>query len=310
MERKITLYSDEKDEGKRIDGFLKENIDQVSRAYIQKLITKGQVFIDGVKVNKKNFILSKGMHIEFILSQPQEIEAIAEDIPLKIVYEDNSLLVVDKPQNMVVHPAPGHNRGTLVNALMHRFENLSLINGVIRPGIVHRIDKDTSGLLMVAKTDEAHRHLALQLKEKTAMRVYVALVHGRFAKEKGTICAPLGRHPKNRLKRTVIEGGKPATTHYQIIKTYNKYSLVELHLETGRTHQIRVHMSHIGHPLLGDSLYGIKNEKIKHNGQLLHAQSLGFIHPKTGEYKEFYSELPSYFQAIIRKIEMAERTIK
>lgn len=293
--------------GERIDTFLGKAIDNVSRSYIQKLIKDGHVIIDGEMLKKKNVRLEEDMEVKINVPEPEILKVEAEDIPVEIVYEDECLMIVNKPQGMVVHPAPGNYSGTLVNALMFHANNLSSINGVIRPGIVHRIDKDTSGLLMIAKDNQAHNSLAAQLKEKTTKRVYVAIVHGRIGKEEGSVSAPIARHPKDRMRMAVVQGGKEATTHYKVLKAYNNYTLVELRLETGRTHQIRVHMTHIGHPLLGDPVYGKKQSKIKYDGQLLHARMLGFNHPRTGEYMEFDSELPDYFKMILKKIESVER---
>ncbi len=295
------------DAGERIDTYLGRVIDNVSRSYIQKLIKEGHVQIDGKPLKKKNIRLEEEMEVSIEVPEPEKLKVEPENIPVEIVYEDESLMIVNKPQGMVVHPAPGNYSGTLVNALMYHAENLSSINGVIRPGIVHRIDKDTSGILMIAKDNQAHNSLAHQLKEKTTKRVYVAIVHGRLKQDEGTVDAPIARHPKDRLKMAVVQGGREAVTHYKVIKAYKNYSIVELRLETGRTHQIRVHMAHIGHPLLGDPVYGKKQEKIKHDGQLLHAKMLGFIHPRTEEYMEFDSELPAYFVDIINKIESVER---
>ncbi len=295
------------DSGERIDTFLGKAIDNVSRSYIQKLIKEGHVKINGQTLKKKNIRLEEEMEVAIEVPEPEILKVEAEDIPVEIVYEDACLMIVNKPQGMVVHPAPGNYSGTLVNALMFHAENLSSINGVIRPGIVHRIDKDTSGVLMIAKDNQAHNSLAGQLKEKTTKRVYVAVVLGKMGSEAGTISAPIARHPKDRLRMAVVPGGRDAVTHYKVIKAFKNFTLVELRLETGRTHQIRVHMTHIGHPLLGDPVYGKKQSKIKHSGQLLHAKMLGFDHPRTGEYMEFDSELPEYFKNIIKKIESVER---
>ena len=295
------------DVGERIDTFLGKAIDNVSRSYIQKLIKDGHVRIDGQTLSKKNIKLEEEMEVAIDVPEPEILKVEAEDIPVEIVYEDECLMIVNKPQGMVVHPAPGNYTGTLVNALMYHAENLSSINGVIRPGIVHRIDKDTSGVLMIAKDNQAHNSLAAQLKEKSTKRVYVAIVHGKMKSEEGTISAPIARHPKDRLRMAVVPGGRESVTHYKVIRAFKNYTLVELRLETGRTHQIRVHLTHIGHPLLGDPVYSKKQPKIKHAGQLLHAKMLGFKHPRTGEYMEFDSELPEYFKNIIKKIEAVER---
>lgn len=295
------------DSGERIDTFLGKAIDNVSRSYIQKLIKEGNVLIDSKVVTKKNIKLEEDMEVLINVPEPEILKVEAEDIPINIVYEDECLMIVNKPQGMVVHPAPGNYTGTLVNAIMYHADHLSSINGVIRPGIVHRIDKDTSGVLMIAKDNQAHNSLASQLKEKTTKRVYVAIVYGKMSKDEGTISAPIARHPKDRLRMAVVQGGKDAVTHYKVIRRFKNYTMVELRLETGRTHQIRVHMTHIGHPLLGDLVYGNAKGKIKYEGQMLHAKLLGFNHPRTGEYMEFDSELPEYFQNIIKKIEAVER---
>jgi len=227
---------------------------------------------------------------------------IPEDLPLEIVYEDSDVIVVNKPQGMVVHPAPGHERGTLVNALMFHADSLSGINGVIRPGIVHRIDKDTAGLLMVAKNDLAHRSLAAQLKAHSTLREYLAICHGSFKSPAGTIDLPIGRNPHNRLKMAVVANGKRAVTHDEVVEQYAGYALIRCRLETGRTHQIRVHLSHKHHPLLGDPVYGPSSEKVKHDGQLLFAATLGFDHPTTGERMVFTAEPPDYFLEILEKV--------
>lgn len=223
-----------------------------------------------------------------------------EDINLDIIYEDKDVIVVNKPQEMVVHPAPGVYSGTLVNALLHHCKDLSGINGVARPGIVHRIDKDTSGILVVAKNDISHNNLAAQFKEHSISRVYMALVEGIIKDEQGTIEAPIGRHPVDRIKMAVVKDGRHAVTHYKVIERFKNHTLVECRLETGRTHQIRVHMSHIMHPLVGDPVYGYKKQRFNLKGQMLHAKLLGFIHPTTRQYVEFESELPEYFKKIIK----------
>ena len=230
------------------------------------------------------------------------LKAEAEDIPLNIVYEDSDVIVVNKPQGMVVHPAPGNYSGTLVNGLLYHCKDLSTINGVIRPGIVHRIDKDTSGILVVAKNDNSHNFLSEQLRDHSMKREYYAVVEGRLKNDNGIIDKPLGRNKKDRLKMGIVEGGRRAVTHYEVLERYNNTTLIKCILETGRTHQIRVHMASIGHPLIGDPLYGFKKQKFKLEGQMLHAKVLGFIHPTTKEYMEFSSELPGYFQELIEKL--------
>lgn len=291
----------------RLDAVLSSHVTDVSRSFLQKIIEKGQVSINGQVETSKKFKVKEGDLISFDIPEPEVLSVEAEDLPIEIVYEDEALMIINKPVGMVVHPAPGNYTGTLVNALMFHVEKLSSINGVIRPGIVHRIDKDTSGLLMIAKTDQAHQSLADQLKAHTTTRKYVAIVHGRINEESGTINAPIGRSSKDRLKMAVVDrNSKEAITHFIVLERFKQYSLIECQLETGRTHQIRVHMAYIGHPLLGDPLYGVKKPKIKHEGQLLHARSLGFDHPLSGEYMEFESEVPEIFDIMIKKIRGVE----
>ena len=287
--------------GDRIDVFIGNELEGISRSYVQKLIASGAVKLNGKPLSSKKILVIEGDVIDIELPPLEAINVLPENIPLDIVYEDDSVLVVNKPQGMVVHPAPGHYTGTLVNALMWSAERLSSINGVIRPGIVHRIDKDTSGLLMVAKTDLAHDALAKQLKDKSSLRVYQAIVNGVLKDDSGTIDAPIARHPNDRKKMAIVPGGREAITHYKALAYFSQHTLVELKLETGRTHQIRVHMASIGHPLLGDPIYGLKNEKVKHTGQALHAKQLGFLHPLTNEWLVFDSALPPYFEALLEK---------
>lgn len=299
MQNIIRLICDEN--GIRLDAYLGKTLESQSRSYVQKLISEGQVTINDQKCTVKKHLLRAGDLVEMNVPEAEVLNVEPEAIDLDIIYEDEDLMIVNKPQGMVVHPAPGNYSGTLVNALMNISERLSSINGVIRPGIVHRIDKDTSGLLMIAKTDAAHESLAKQLKDKTTMRIYYAIVNGVVKNPSGTVDAPLGRHPSDRKKISIQQGGRNAVTHYEVLETYRSHTLIQLRLETGRTHQIRVHMASIGHPLLGDPVYGQKNEKIKHNGQALHAKKLGFVHPRTQEWMEFDSELPSYFLKLIEK---------
>lgn len=288
-------------ENSRIDKYISENIDGVSRNYCQYLLEKGNVFVNGKNVSK-NYKVKENDTIEIEMPEPEGIDALPEDIPLDILYEDEDLLVVNKPQGMVVHPANGNTSGTLVNALLYHFgDNLSLINGVIRPGIVHRIDKDTAGLLVVAKNNEAHLKLSAQLKQRKASRRYIALVNGRVL-EGGTVNKPIARHPKDRKKMAIVAGGREAITHYSVLENFNSYTLIECVLETGRTHQIRVHMASVGHSLVGDRTYGIQKEKIKTEGQLLFAKTIGFVHPRTNEYMEFTKELPGYFEDVLEKL--------
>ena len=297
----FTIETD--DVNKRVDVFLNEEMEDVSRSALQKNIEKGNITVNGEKISK-NYKLRLGDIVEAELPPPENIDIVPEDIPLDIMYEDDDLIVINKPQNMVVHPAPGHYTGTLVNALMfHCGDNLSGINGVLRPGIVHRIDKDTSGVLVIAKSDLAHKGLSEQLAEHSMKRVYNAIVYNSFNEESGTVDRNIDRSKNDRKKMAVVmQGGRNAVTHYKVIEKLGKYTWVELQLETGRTHQIRVHMSYIGHPLLGDPVYGPKKCPFNLNGQVLHAKVLGFIHPRTGEYMEFNSELPDYFSSLIERL--------
>ena len=297
----FTIETD--DVNKRVDVFLNEEMEDISRSALQKNIEKGNITVNGEKISK-NYKLRIGDIVEAELPPPENIDIVPEDIPLDIMYEDDDLIVINKPQNMVVHPAPGHYTGTLVNALMfHCGDNLSGINGVLRPGIVHRIDKDTSGVLVIAKSDLAHKGLSEQLAEHSMKRVYNAIVYNSFSEESGTVDRNIDRSKNDRKKMAVVmQGGRNTVTHYKVIEKLGKYTLVELQLETGRTHQIRVHMSYIGHPLLGDPVYGPKKCPFNLNGQVLHAKVLGFIHPRTGEYMEFNSELPDYFSSLIERL--------
>lgn len=280
----------------RIDKVLGHHLKQFSRSQIQKWVTDGNVTVNGQPVKPK-YKLAVGDQVVVSPEAPQKIDLEPENIPLDIVYEDDDVLVVNKPQGMVVHPAPGHPNHTLVNALLYH-SPLSTINGEFRPGIVHRIDKDTSGLLMVAKNDMAHRSLAAQLKAKTNQREYVALVHGVIKQEAGTIDAPIGRSRKDRKKQAIVSDGRHAVTHFKVLKRYRHYTLVSCRLETGRTHQIRVHMKSIGHPLAGDPLYGLR-KTLPGKGQYLHARELGFKHPRTGKQLLFTAPLPDYFQRML-----------
>ncbi len=286
-------------DGGRLDKYIADNSD-ISRSFAASLADDGMITVNGAAADKKTKIKDGDI---IVISVPEPIvpEAVPQDIPIDIVYEDESVIVVNKPQGMVVHPAPGNYDGTLVNGLLYHC-SLSGINGVIRPGIVHRIDKDTSGLLVVAKTNAAHESLAAQLKEHKAHRRYVSIVNGNIKEDSGTIDKPIGRHPRDRKKMAIIQGGREAVTHYSVLERFGSYTLVECVLETGRTHQIRVHMASIGHSIVGDRVYGIKKERIKTNGQLLHAQTIGFEHPVTGKMMEFTCELPQYFQNILKKL--------
>lgn len=290
-------------EGERIDKFLSVLHENSSRNSIQKLIENGKVTVNGSPVNKK-YKVSTGDEIVMLPNDLKPLDAEPENIPLDIVFEDEHLLVVNKPRGMVVHPAPGNYSGTLVNALLyHCKDSLSGINGILRPGIVHRIDKDTSGLLIVAKTDKAHIGLAEQIKEHSFTREYNAVICGHLKEQSGTVNAPIGRSPKDRKKMCVtMQNSKNAVTHYTVINEYNGYSHISLKLETGRTHQIRVHMAHLGHAVAGDMVYGNDKKSAALNGQCLHAIKIGFVHPITNEYLEFTSDLPDYFTGFLDKI--------
>ena len=290
--------------GQRLDGFLAEAMEELSRSRIQNLCEDGRITVNG-KAAKKNQKLKAGDVIEVEVPAPAPTEIVPQDIPLDIVYEDDSVLVINKPKGMVVHPAPGHPDGTVVNAVMfHCGARLSGIGGELRPGIVHRIDKDTSGLLMIAKNDKAHAALSAQLKDKSLSRVYEAIVIGRMRQDEGTVDAPIGRSLRDRKKMAIVEGGRHAVTHYETVARYNGYSHVRCHLETGRTHQIRVHMASIGHPLAGDEVYGKGREKTGLEGQCLHAGRLRFIHPDTGEAMEVTCPLPEYFTKFEEKLRL------
>ena len=275
----------------------------ITRSYLQKLLKDGSVQMNGkpVKASTKTAV---GAVIALTIPEPEEPEILPENIPLDILYEDSDVILINKPKNMVVHPAAGHYTGTLVNALMYHCRgDLSGINGVLRPGIVHRIDKDTTGVLIVCKNDRAHNALAEQLKEHSITRKYHAIVCGNLKEDEGTVDAPLGRHPQDRKKMAIVRsGGKRAVTHYRVLERFGNDTYIECQLETGRTHQIRVHMASLGHPLLGDEIYGRAKSPFKLEGQTLHAMVLGFIHPTTGEYMEFEAPLPEYFEKLLEKL--------
>lgn len=294
----------EDEKGVRIDKILPELNPDWSRNQIQDWIRLGLVEVNG-KVIKANYKTKLNDFIVVTEKVVEEVDIVAEDLGIEIYYEDKDVAVVYKPKGMVVHPAPGHYTGTLVNGLMHEIQDLSGINGEIRPGIVHRIDKDTSGLLMIAKNDIAHRGLVDQLVEKTVTREYTALVHGNIPHEFGTVDAPIGRNPKERQEMAIVDDGKEAVTHFNVIEKFEKYTLVNCQLETGRTHQIRVHMKHIGFPLVGDPKYGPK-KTLNLDGQALHAGLLGFEHPVTGEYIEREAPLPEYFETLLEKLRNRE----
>ena len=298
------LFIVESQEGERIDRYLADTMPKQSRSYLQKLIKGGNVLVNQEPV-KASYRLLIGDRLEITLPDVKEPDIAAENIPLDILYEDSDVIIVNKPKQMVVHPAPGHYSGTLVNALMYRCrEELSGINGMMRPGIVHRIDMDTTGSLGVCKNDEAHQSLAGQLKEHSIRRIYAAVVHGNIKDDEGSVDAPIGRHPTERKKMsTHAKNGKPAVTHYKVLERFGSYTYIQCRLETGRTHQIRVHMASIGHPLLGDLVYGPSRCPFPGLiGQTLHAGTLGFIHPRTGEYLETEAPLPQYFQSFLERL--------
>ena len=290
-------------EGTRVDKFLSSNLEFLSRSYIQKMIGEQRVTVKGRMV-KANYVLSAGDEIEFCIPPSVEPQILPQDIPLDILYEDEDVIVVNKPKGMVVHPSSGHYSDTLVNALLfHCRSSLSGINGVMRPGIVHRIDKDTTGSIIACKNDFAHESIAKQLKEHTILRRYRAICMGRLKEDEYTINAPIGRHPTERKKMAInYKNGKEAVTHYRVLERFRNYTYVECQLETGRTHQIRVHFSSMHHPLLGDEVYGPKENPFHLEGQTLHAMILGFDHPATGEYMEFSAPLPEYFEKLLKKL--------
>lgn len=297
----IRLEVTEENVSKRLDVFISEEVEDLTRSNCQRIIEQGNVQVNET-TKKANYKLKLNDVVCVEIEDAKEIDVEPENIPLDIVYEDDYLIVVNKPQGMVVHPAPGNYTGTLVNALLYHCRGqLSGINGVIRPGIVHRIDKDTSGTLVVAKNNEAHLSLAEQIKEHSVNRYYIALLHGVIKEDEGTINAPIGRHKVDRKKMAIVQGGRTAITHFTVLERFKNYTLIRAKLETGRTHQIRVHMSSIGHAVVGDPVYGPKMTgiKTKLNGQLLHAQLLGFIHPKTKQYVEFSADLPEYFSKVL-----------
>ena len=299
--------------GERLDVFVSRWLPDVTRSRVQNLLSEGMILVDG-KTVKAGYKLKTGNVVQVVLPQLKELSAEPEAMDLEILYEDDDLAIVNKPRGLVVHPAAGHESGTLVNGLLHHFQGkLSGINGVMRPGIVHRIDKDTSGLLVICKSDRAHQGLSDLLKDHDIERVYHAVVHGSFSKTEGTVDAPIGRMDSDRKKMCVRADGRRAITHYRVLEQYDGFSYVELRLETGRTHQIRVHMRSIGHPLLGDEVYGAAKENTKLEkmlkgkdfwpGQILHAKVLGFVHPVSGKYIEFNSELPAYFQTVLEYLQ-------
>lgn len=308
-EYRLTVTASAEDAGTRLDAFIGYNTDELSRSYAVRLIERGLVSVNGTPAASKKQSVSEGDIIEIDLPEPEPLAVTAENIPIEIVYEDDDVAVINKPRGMVVHPGPGNQSGTLVNAIMyHMGDSLSSINGVIRPGIVHRIDKDTSGLLMIAKNDAAHESLAAQLKVHSVTREYTALVYDNIREDSFTVDQPIGRDERNRMRNAVNgAAARNAVTHIKVLERFGKYTLVKAVLETGRTHQIRVHMAYMHHPLVGDELYGprrtsSKIEGIAVSGQLLHAGTLGFIHPSTGQYMEFHSDLPEVFAQVLENL--------
>lgn len=308
LETKIQEFEvTEEFDSQRIDKFLSNIYEGQSRTFFQKLIKDGQVTVNGQIITKNSFLVSADDIVTVLIPAVQSVDIVAENIPLDILYEDSDVLIINKPKDMVVHPSAGHYTGTLVNAIMYHCENsLSGINGVIRPGIVHRIDKDTTGSLIVCKNDQSHMDIAEQIKVHSVNRIYHGIVIGNLKDQEGQIDNYLSRHPQNRKKMAVCSPnqGKHAITHYKVLKSFKNYSYVEFKLETGRTHQIRVHMSSIGHPLVGDTVYGPEKQPFKGlQGQTLHAKTIGFIHPTSKEYVEFEAPLPEYFKELLEKLE-------
>ena len=298
----IRLRASEESKNQRLDAFLASSLDGLTRSQATRLIESGEVAVNGRAVSK-SYKLAGGEDIAVTLPEPEPVEAVPQDIPLDVVYEDADVIVVNKPSGMVVHPAPGHPDGTLVNALLyHCAGTLSGIGGALRPGIVHRIDRDTSGLIIAAKNDAAHQYLSAQLADHTLARTYECIVVGALREDRGTVDAPIARHPTDRKRMAVVAGGREAVTHWEVIARYPGYTHVRCRLETGRTHQIRVHMAYIGHPILGDTVYGAKKEIPGLTGQCLHAVGLRFLHPRTHEVVELSCPLPDEFTRMLQKI--------
>nr|WP_325299338.1 RluA family pseudouridine synthase [uncultured Dysosmobacter sp.] len=300
---KLTLQPNKEDAGQRVDAWLAARVEGLTRSAAARLLEEGRVACGG-KTLAKNYRLTGAETIQVSLPEPEPVDVRPQDIPLDVVYEDGDVIVVNKPKGLVVHPAPGHPDGTLVNALLHHCgDSLSGIGGELRPGIVHRIDRDTSGLIIAAKNDFAHQKLAAQLQDHTLARVYECIVVGNLRQDAGTVDAPIGRHPTDRKKMAVVSNGRPAVTHWTVLARYPGFTYVQCRLETGRTHQIRVHMAHIGHPILGDTVYGNRKPVPGLQGQCLHAVGLRFLHPRTGEAVELRCGLPLEFQEQLRKLE-------
>lgn len=298
----IRLRASEESKNQRLDAFLASSLDGLTRSQATRLIESGEVAVNGRAVSK-SYKLAGGEDVAVTLPEPEPVEAVPQDIPLDVVYEDADVIVVNKPSGMVVHPAPGHPDGTLINALLyHCAGTLSGIGGALRPGIVHRIDRDTSGLIIAAKNDAAHQYLSAQLADHTLARTYECIVVGALREDRGTVDAPIARHPTDRKRMAVVAGGREAVTHWEVIARYPGYTHVRCRLETGRTHQIRVHMAYIGHPILGDTVYGAKKEVPGLTGQCLHAVGLRFLHPRTHEVVELFCPLPEEFTRMLQKI--------
>ena len=298
----IRLRASEESKNQRLDAFLASSLDGLTRSQATRLIESGEVAVNGRAVSK-SYKLAGGEDVAVTLPEPEPVEAVPQDIPLDVVYEDADVIVVNKPSGMVVHPAPGHPDGTLVNALLyHCAGTLSGVGGALRPGIVHRIDRDTSGLIIAAKNDAAHQYLSAQLADHTLARTYECIVVGKLREDRGTVDAPIARHPTDRKRMAVVAGGREAVTHWEVIARYPGYTHVRCRLETGRTHQIRVHMAYIGHPILGDTVYGAKKEVPGLTGQCLHAVGLRFLHPRTHEVVELFCPLPEEFTRMLQKI--------
>ncbi len=305
-EKTLTVTVDEEADGTRIDSFISQVEESLSRSYVSRLISEGAAFVNGKEVKKSSHRLSEGDRVALNIPASRIPDILPEDISLDILYEDSDVLVVNKPKDMVVHPSNGHYSGTLVNALLYHCRDLSGINGILRPGIVHRIDKDTTGSVIVCKNDRAHNAIAAQLKDHSINRVYRAVVWGKLT-EDGVIDKPIGRSKGDRKKMAVVPDGKRAVTHYHILKVFGELTYIECRLETGRTHQIRVHLASIGHPLLGDTVYGSSRSTFKTDGQVLHAYILGFRQPSTGEYIETEAPLPEYFKKILNILSSRQR---
>jgi 23S rRNA pseudouridine1911/1915/1917 synthase len=303
-DRAIIMVEEELD-GERLDAAVAEQISGLSRTAVKNLINAGRIMVDGM-VCKASYRLTEGQEISVEIPAPEMVQIAAQDLPLQIIYQDHDLVVLNKAKGMVVHPAPGHHDQTMVNALLYHIKDLSGINGDLRPGIVHRLDKDTSGVMVVAKNDTAHRVLAAQIKDHTINREYIALVHGVIKENLGVIDAPIGRSKTDRKKMAVTANGRSAMSNYQVLGRYRHYSLVKVKLLTGRTHQIRVHFAYIKHPVVGDPLYSSAKKHFGLESQALHAYLLGFVHPRSGEYMEFTTEVPEYFQKIINELKFTD----